>query len=270
MTDPTPARRAPTGVDTSVPHSARIWNFWQGGEYFYEADRIAGEAFAAEVPEIRELALSSRQFLRRTVRWALAGAGLRQVLDLGAGLPSAPDVHEIARAVDPLCRVVYVDNDPMVTAHRVSGPDSAPDDATAYVHADVRDTAHVLAEAARVLDLGRPTALVLSDMLGHISDLDEAYGVVERLVGAVAPGSLLVLSHSAPSSLLPRLTAANDAYAGSGGTPYVLRTPEQIAGFFEGLELVPPGLVPMPRWRPDGSTLRSTADVGWGAVARIG
>ncbi|MFJ4768131.1 SAM-dependent methyltransferase [Streptomyces uncialis] len=269
MTDPTPARRAPTGVDTSVPHSARIWNFWQGGDHFYEADRIAGEAFAAEVPEIRELALSSRQFLRRTVRWAVAGAGLRQVLDLGAGLPSPPDVHEVARAVDPLCRVVYVDNDPMVTAHRTSGPDSAPDDTTAYVHADVRDTGHVLAEAARVLDLGRPTALVLSDMLGHISDLDEAYGVVERLVGAVAPGSLLVLSHSAPSSLLPRLAAANDAYTGNG-TPYVLRTPEQIAGFFEGLELVPPGLVPMPRWRPDGSTLRNTADVGWGAVARIG
>ncbi|MFD5555747.1 SAM-dependent methyltransferase [Streptomyces sp. NPDC127068] len=270
MTEPVPPREAPTGVDTGVPHSARIWNFWQGGHLFYEADRVAGEAFAAEVPEIRELALSSRQFLRRSVRWAVTEAGLRQVLDLGAGLPSEPNVHEIAQAADRTARVVYVDNDPLVTVHQAAYLDSTPQGATAYVHADVRDPERVLTEAARTLDLARqPTALVFSDMLGHITDLDEAYALVRRLVDGVAPGSCLVLSHTAPSSRLPALATANDHYAAAGGVPYLLRTPEQIAGFFEGLDLVAPGLVPMPRWRPDGSTLGIAADVGWGAVARI-
>ncbi|MER5491580.1 SAM-dependent methyltransferase [Streptomyces sp. NPDC002490] len=269
MPEPTPPPQAPTDIDTSVPHSARIWNFWQGGDLHYEADRIAGEAFAAQVPEIRQVAQSSRQFLRRTVRWAVAEAGVRQVLDLGAGLPSAPNVHEIAQSVDPRARVVYVDNDPMVAAHRSAYLESSPQGATAYAHADVREPERVLVEAARTLDLASPTALVFSDMLGHVTDLDEAYALVRRLVEAVAPGSWLILSHTAPSSRLPRLALANDAYARGGGIPYALRTPEQIAGFFEGLELVAPGLVPMPRWRPDGSTVGVAADVGWGAVARI-
>ncbi|PRH77841.1 S-adenosyl methyltransferase [Streptomyces solincola] len=256
---------APTGVDPTVPHSARWWNYLQGGQNWYEADKEAAEQFSAMVPEIRDLALASRQFLQRSVRWA-AEHGLRQFLDLGAGLPAEPNVHELAQRAHPAAAVVYVDNDPMVLLHRRAYLDSTPEGRTAYLDADLRDTARILQRAGETLDLSRPVAIVLSDVLGHVHDDAEAAGLVRELVAAAVPGSALVLSHSAPS---PRLSAAADAYADTGGLAYRLRPTDQIARFFTGLTLVEPGLVPMPDWRPDGVTHRIREDVGYGAVGLV-
>ncbi|MFH8793713.1 SAM-dependent methyltransferase [Streptomyces sp. NPDC017941] len=263
MADP---RTAPTGVDPTVPHSARWWNYLQGGPYWYPADKQAADQFARMVPEIQDLARSSREFLWRSVRFAAEQEGLRQYLDLGAGLPAEPNVHELAQRAHPDARVVYVDNDPMVLLYQHAYLDSTPQGRTSYLDADMRDTDRIVHRTSAVLDFDQPVALVLSDVLGHVHDDAEAHALVRRLVEHAAPGSVLILSHSAPS---PRLSAAADQYAETGGLGYRLRPTEQIAAFFEGLHLVDPGLVPMPEWRPDGSTTPTREDVGYGAVARI-
>ncbi|WP_066944053.1 SAM-dependent methyltransferase [Streptomyces lushanensis] len=272
MSDTSPTsrlkRRPPTGVDTSVPHSARIWNHWQGGKDNYEVDRQAGDAYAAAAPGIVPAVRASRDWLRRAVRWTVSEGGVNQLLDIGAGIPIEPNVHEIAQDRSADARVVYVDHDPMVLLHVGALLDSTPEGATDYLEADMRETDRVITQAARTLDFSRPVALVFSDVLGHIPDLDEAYALVRRLVGATAPGSLLVLSHAVIS---PQGAAAQDDYNESGAIPYILRTPRQIGGFFDGLDLVEPGLVPMPDWRPDPNTdTRPLPGVGWGALARIG
>ncbi|GAA4705559.1 SAM-dependent methyltransferase [Streptomyces youssoufiensis] len=256
----------PTGVDDTVPHSARWWNYLQGGKHWYPVDREAAEAFIEQVPELGDLAMSSREFLWRTVRWAAGEAGIRQFLDLGAGLPAEPNVHELAQRQDPSARVVYLDNDAMVTLQRHAYLTCTPEGATAYLDADMRDTARVLREAGRTLDFDQPLALIFSDVLGHINNDNQALTLVRQLVDSVAPGSYLILSHSAPS---PRLSAAAAAYAETGGIPYRLRPIDQIAQFFDGLEMIDPGLVPMPEWRPDATTRPTREDVGYGAVARI-
>ncbi|WP_046504085.1 SAM-dependent methyltransferase [Streptomyces odonnellii] len=264
---PRPERRPPPGIDASVPHAARVWDYWKGGKDNYAADRQAGDAYAAAAPGIVRAVHASRDWLRRAVRWTVAEGGVDQLLDIGAGIPTEPNVHEIAQDIDAGARVVYVDHDPMVLLHVGALLDSTPEGATDYLDADMRDTDRLLTEAARTLDFSRPVALVFSDVLGHIPDLSEAYALVRRLVGAAAPGSLLVLSHAVMS---PQGAAAQDDYNKSAPIPYMLRTPEQIAGFFDGIGLVDPGLVPMPDWRPDPNTdTQPLPGVGWGAVARI-
>ncbi|MFF8959769.1 SAM-dependent methyltransferase [Streptomyces sp. NPDC014894] len=260
MTDD-PKRR----IDTSVAHSARVWNYWLGGKDHYRADQAAGDAYREAFPLIEVMAKESRAFLTRTVTHLAAEQGVRQFLDLGAGLPTTDNTHEVAQRVAPDARVVYVDHDPLVLLH-VEGL-LTPTGSTAYIEADMRDTERVLAGAARTLDLGRPVGLVISDVLGHIVDFDEALALVARLVDRLVPGSFLALSHADADS--PEHAAAQDAYNSSGAIPYVFRTPEQIALFFKGLELVEPGLVSWPNWRPDATTGRATERAGWGAVARI-
>ncbi|HZG04498.1 MAG TPA: SAM-dependent methyltransferase [Streptomyces sp.] len=268
MTDDMPAAGdVESRIDTSVPHSARIWNYWLGGKDNYEADRKAGDAYREVFPGIDLLARASRGFLVRSVRYLAGEAGIRQFLDLGTGLPTADNTHQVAQRVAPECRIVYVDHDPLVLAHARALLTSTPEGATDYIDADLRQPDTILAQAARTLDLDRPVALVLSGTLGHIPDYDEARSIVRRMLEALPSGSHLSLNDGADT--YPAANEAQENYNNSGAIPYVLRPVEQIAGFFEGLDLVDPGLVPCPRWRPEQEPTGNPAEeVNYGAVGR--
>ncbi|WP_121717084.1 SAM-dependent methyltransferase [Streptomyces sp. E5N91] len=255
MSDPstTPGHTAQQKIDTSVPHSARIWNYWLGGKDNYPVDEQAGDAYTAVFPGIVTVARSSRAFLRRNITHLVAEAGIRQFLDIGTGLPTADNTHEVAQRVAPESRIVYVDNDPMVLAHARALLYSTPEGATAYIDSDVLDPDTVLEAAARTLDFDRPIALILSNILGHIPDYDQARSVAARLVDALPSGSYLSINDGS-RGIDPEFDRAQDGYNESGAAPYILRTVDQITAFFDGLELVEPGVVPVTRWRPDADT----------------
>ncbi|MER5255798.1 MULTISPECIES: SAM-dependent methyltransferase [unclassified Streptomyces] len=264
MTEPT---KLPPEIDTTVAHSARVWNYWLGGKDNFPADQQAGDAYRDKYPMIEQFARESRDFLRRTVSYLARDAGIRQFLDLGAGLPTANNTHEVAQRIAPESRVVYVDHDPLVLLHVHAMRTSTPEGATAYVLADMRDTDTVLRGATETLDLTRPVALVINDVLGHIVDWDDALSLVRRLVERLPSGSYLALSHSTASDEEHR--KVQEEYNNSGAIPYIFREPEVTVAFFDGLELVEPGFVSWPNWRPDPTTDRTTERAGWGAVARI-
>ncbi|MFJ8545789.1 SAM-dependent methyltransferase [Streptomyces sp. NPDC093586] len=264
VTTPGPAHQK---IDTSVPHSARIWNYWLGGKDNYPVDEQAGDAYTAVFPGIVTIARSSRAFLRRNITHLVAEAGIRQFLDVGTGLPTADNTHEVAQRIAPESRIVYVDNDPMVLAHARALLTSTPEGATAYIDSDVLDPDRIVAAAAGTLDLDRPVALVLSNILGHIPDHDVARSVVTRLMDALPPGSYLSVNDGS-RGVDPDFEQAQDAYNKSGAAPYVLRTVEEITAFFDGLELVEPGVVPVTLWRPDGLS-PATGPIGeHGGLAR--
>jgi S-adenosyl methyltransferase len=239
----------PTEIDTTVPHSARIWNYWLGGKDNYPVDRAAGDQYRAIYPKIVDAARASRQFLSRAVRFLAGEAGIRQFLDIGTGLPTADNTHEVAQRVAPDARIVYVDNDPVVLTHARALLTSTRQGGTAYIDADLHDPDRILAAASRTLDLDRPVGLMLMGVLGHVTDDHEARSVLDRLLGALPSGSYLALYDGADTD--PAVTAAQEGYNRSGAVPYKLRSPTQIAAFFDGLELVEPGVVPCTRWRPD-------------------
>ncbi len=258
----------PPGIDTSVPNSARIWNYWLGGKDNYPVDRLAGDEYRAVYPEIVDVARASRRFLARAVRYLAGEAGVRQFLDIGPGLPTVDNTHEVAERVAPDVRVVYVDNDPVVLAHARALLTSTRA-TTAYVDADLHDPDRILAAAARTLDLSRPVALILLGILGHIEDDDEARAIVARLLDGLAPGSYLVICEGTNDHYETGVEAQRQ-YNESGAAPYRLRSARQVAGFFEGLELVEPGVVSCPRWRPDpasGGGLPAEVDA-FGGVGR--
>jgi O-methyltransferase involved in polyketide biosynthesis len=252
MTDPatTPDPATHQKIDTSVPHSARIWNYWLGGKDNYPVDEEAGDAYTEVFPGIVTIARSSRAFLRRTITHLVDEAGIRQFLDVGTGLPTAENTHEVAQGLAPESRIVYVDNDPMVLAHARALLYSSKEGATAYIDADVTEPDVILESAARTLDLSRPTALILSNILGHVADYEQARSIVDRLVGALPSGSYLMVNDGS-LGIDPVFEEAQEGYNRSGAVPYNLRTVEQIASFFDGLELVEPGVVPVTQWRPD-------------------
>ena len=237
--------------DTSVPHSARIWNYWLGGKDNFQVDRDAGDDFLAVYPEQRDKARACRYFLSRTVRHLVAEAGIRQFLDVGTGLPTADNTHEVAQRIAPESRIVYVDNDPLVLAHARILLTSSPEGVTNYIDADLHDPEAILGEAGHTLDLGEPVALLMIGVLGHIADYDEARSVVRRLLAGLPAGSYLVQSDGIDTS--DAYVAALEQYRDEGGVPYNVRTAAEIAGFYEGLELVEPGVVPIPQWRPEAS-----------------
>jgi hypothetical protein len=245
-----------TGIDTTIPHSARIWNYWLGGKDNYAVDRAAGDEYAKVFPGIMGVARASRSFLTRGIRYLAREVGIRQFLDVGTGLPTADNTHQVAQRIAPESRIVYVDNDPLVLAHARALLTSTPEGATAYIHADLRDPAKIMAEAAKTLDFTQPIALILSGILGHVTDTGEARSIVHNLMDALPPGSYLSLNDGT-NVVSQEFERAQQGYNQSGAVPYVLRTPEEIASFFEGLELVEPGVVSCPRWRPD-----HTADGG--------
>jgi S-adenosyl methyltransferase len=265
VTDRPPDQDLLAQIDTSVPHSARVWNYMLGGTDNFPVDRQAGEKFRAIFPDMVDLARHCRQMLVRVV-WHLAGeAGVRQFLDVGSGLPTADNVHEVAQWLAPESRIVYVDHDPLVLAHSQVLVTTTPEGATDYIQADARDPDTILREAARTLDLTRPTALMLMGILGLISDYDEAISIVNRLMEPLPSGSYLAIYDGTNTD--PAYLNAQAQYARSGAVPYTPRTPGQIARYFDGLELLEPGVVTVTRWRPEPNQGEPPEVAGVGGVA---
>jgi O-methyltransferase involved in polyketide biosynthesis len=249
MTEPEePDDTARTAIDTTMPHSARIWNYWLGGKDNFAVDRAAGDEYIKVFPGIVDVARTSRAFLARSIVYLAGEAGVRQFLDIGTGLPTADNTHQVAQRVAPEARVVYVDNDPLVLAHARALLTSTPEGATAYIDADLREPGKILAEAGETLDFDQPVALIMHGILGHLSDTGEARSIVRTLMDGLPSGSYLDLSDGLRA---PRKDEAVEGYNETAAVPYNLRTPEEIASFFDGLELVEPGLVPLGQWRPE-------------------
>jgi SAM-dependent methyltransferase len=237
-------------VDTSVPQTARIWNYWLGGTDNFPVDREVGDQIRAAYPQIVENARASRAFLIRAVGHVTAEAGIRQFLDVGTGLPTADNTHEVAQRLAPESRIVYVDHDPLILAHARSLLTSTPEGATQYIDADGRDSARVLTEAARTLDLRQPVALIMSGILGHVTDDDEAVTMVRDYLAALAPGSYFIALDGSRSE---RHGEAEKIWNEQANPPYVLRGRAQFGRFFDGLDVVEPGVTSAPRWRPESA-----------------
>ncbi|WP_326597197.1 SAM-dependent methyltransferase [Streptomyces sp. NBC_01803] len=271
MTDNQPANSGPSGIpdriDTSVPHSARFWNYLLGGKDNYEPDRQVGDYIKEHMPGLVDVARTSRHFLARAIRYLVLEEGIRQFLDIGTGLPTADNTHEVAQRAAADSRIVYVDNDPLVLAHARALLTSTPEGVTAYIDADVRDPEGILTAAEKTLDLGKPVALVLMGIMGHIKDFDEAKSLIQRLLAPLAPGSFLV--HYDGTNTTEQMVAAEEEYTASGAVPYYVRGPEQIEAAFEGLEVVAPGVVRLPEWRPEFDGFGGPAAVdAFGGVGR--
>jgi S-adenosyl methyltransferase len=247
MTDDSPAPL----IDTTVAHSARVWNYWLGGKDHYPVDRELGARVAQMYPDIVWLARAARGFLTRAVRYLASEEGIRQFLDIGTGLPTVNNTHQVAQSVAPESRVVYVDNDPLVLAHARALLTSSPEGRCDYIDADLREPEKILREAAQTLDFTEPVAITLIAILHHITDYDEARSIVKRLVEAIPSGSYLVISHSTNVLYGAETDEAVARWNQYGTPPLTMRSLEQIAGFFDGLDMLEPGLVPTPRWRPD-------------------
>jgi hypothetical protein len=255
---PITADQTPT-LSPEVPQTARIWNYLLGGTHNHPADRAVGDQIKQATPELVEIALLSRAYLARAVRYLAGEAGIRQFLDIGSGLPAAENTHEVAQAVAPDARIVYVDNDPFVHQQARALLTSTPEGVTDFVEADLRDPATVLAQAARTLDLGRPVALLLMGVLGHIEDDDEARSALAPLLAALPSGSYFAMYDGGDTTEANREVVR--IWNLSANPKYHLRSPERIAGLFQGLELVDPGVVSVTRWRPDGADPGAAAEV---------
>jgi O-methyltransferase involved in polyketide biosynthesis len=247
-------------LDTSIPHSARLWNYLLGGKDHFAADREAAEQVLAYMPELVQSARFTRQFLGRAVRYLTGEAKVRQFLDIGTGLPTADNTHEVAQATAPESRVVYADNDPLVLVYARALLTSTPEGATDYIDADVRDPEAILTAAARTLDFTRPIAIMLLGIINFVVDDDEAARVVRTLVDAVPSGSYLVISHPTREVNASAVDRALDMWNSSGAAPMTVRTPHDIERYFAGLELLEPGVVTCSRWRPDGNDTTPTSE----------
>jgi hypothetical protein len=240
---------AGSGIDTSVPHSARVWNYWLGGKDNFAVDREVGDAWMALYPQIVVKARESRAFLRRVVRFLAGEAGIRQFLDIGTGLPTADNIHQVAQRVAPDARVVYVDNDPLVLAHARALLVGTPEGLTRYLHADVRDVDNLLRGAGEILDFTEPIAILMFGLLGHIRDTTEARTLVRQILAPMPSGSYLAIGDGTPTEQTRK--AEEEQVKKTGDIPYRNREPEEIASFFDGLEWVEPGFVSVSLWRPD-------------------
>lgn len=261
-------------IDTSVPHPARRYDYLLGGKTHYAADRDSAEAIAGAFPGIRTAALENRRFLRRAVTMLARDHGIDQFLDIGTGIPSPGNTHEVAQAIIPSARVLYADNDPVVLAYSQALLDGTPEGRTAYIHADLRDPHAVLGHPAlaATLDLTRPVGLLIVAVLHFLTDDDGPHEAVARLVAALPPGSFLVLSHGTwdfmPTQMIEQIKALPTPRTGVFAT----RTRDELARFFTGLELVPPGIVPLNRWRADDEPQPRPTDAEtafYGAVGRL-
>jgi len=257
------------GLDTTVPHSARIWNYWLGGKVNFEADRAAGDQVIAQIPDIPIGARSERAFLRRVVRFLVEDAGIRQFLDVGTGLPSADNTHEVAQALAPSSRVLYVDNDPLVMVHARALLASTPEGSCDYVEADLREPGTILAAARETLDLAQPIGLMLLGVVNHLMDDDVAYGSVAELVRAMPAGSHLVLTHSTAEIHGEPMLRVMRETTERGGTPIRARTKLELERFFDGTDLLEPGVVTCSRWRPAPHADEPEVYL-FGGVGRIG
>ncbi|WP_248960219.1 SAM-dependent methyltransferase [Sphaerisporangium perillae] len=253
MTDGTssPGRAQQAKIDPTVPHSARVWNYWLGGKDNFASDREMGDQILAVMPDLVDSARADRAFLGRAVRFLVAEAGVRQFLDIGTGLPTADNTHEVAQSIDPSCRVVYVDNDPIVLTHARALLVGAPEGATDYIEADLNEPDEILRHAAGTLDFGRPVALMLLGSLNFVVDTAKARAIVTRLLEALPSGGYLAVAHPTAEVHGEAMTEAVRQWNQAGSAPMTLRSPQELAGFLDGLEVLEPGVVSCSKWRPE-------------------
>jgi hypothetical protein len=264
----TASRDEPPPFDTSVAHVARVYNYWLGGKDNFAADRAAGEQAIKAFPDIVLSARANRAFLARTVRFLAGEAGIRQFLDIGTGIPSANNTHEVAQSVAQESRIVYVDNDPVVLTHARALLTSDPAGATAYIDADLREPERILEGAARLLDFSRPVAVMLMAILQHLHEEDDPYRVVATLVDAVPPGSFLALSHPAKDINAEAMAKMAESLNKMMAEKVTFRDRPAVARFFDGLDLVEPGMVQASKWRPTTEAEAISPAALWGGVAR--
>ncbi|MEU9400932.1 SAM-dependent methyltransferase [Streptomyces sp. NPDC048242] len=256
-------------INTGQPHTARIWNYWLGGKDNYEVDRAAGDQIRQLHPGIGEYARADRLFLGRAVRHLVEEAGIRQFLDIGTGLPTADNTHEVAQRLAPDARIVYVDNDPLVLAHARALLTSTPEGRTDYLDEDLRNIDAIFEHAAKTLDFSEPIGLILLGVVIFIGDDEDPYGLVRQLTERLPAGSHLVLSHTITSPSMPDVDEAV-AFWNEHGTPKLTqRTPEDVTRFFDGLDLLEPGVLSCSRWRPEPGDEGEPEEVAmFGGVAR--
>jgi hypothetical protein len=256
-------------IDTRLPHSARVYDYWLGGKDNFAADRDAAEEAISANPGIVADVRASRAFLTRSVRYLAGECGVSQFLDIGTGLPAASNTHEVAQAADPTARIVYVDNDPVVLTHARALLTSGPGGRCDYVYADLRDQATILRAAASTLDLSRPVAVLLLLILHLIPDGDDPHLIVSSLLAALPPGSYLILAHPASDLRTDAVSEmARRMNQRLGGTKATLRDHAAITRFFAGLDLVPPGVVQPQQWRPEPAEPGPAEVTAWCGVAR--
>jgi len=253
---PAPGEQAPA-LDTTVAHTARVWNYWLGGKDNFAPDREVGEQILQFLPNMPVTARADRAFLGRAVGYLAGEAGMRQFLDVGTGLPTANNTHEVAQAVAPEARIAYVEHDPLVLVHARALLTSTPEGVTGYIEADLHEPDKILREAARTLDFARPVALTLLGVLNFILDDDEARAVVKRLLDAVPSGSYLAIAHASNEVNAEEAEAARRFWNENAKPPITFRTADEIGRFFDGLELLEPGVVSCSRWRPSPDDLES-------------
>jgi hypothetical protein len=255
-------------LDTSVASIARIYDYWLGGKDNFAVDREAAEAMIQNYPEIVTGVRKNRAFLGRAVHYLAAEAGIRQFLDIGTGLPSSNNTHEVAQKAVPESRIVYVDNDPIVLSHAQALLTSTREGACAYVDADLRDVATILKEAAATLDFSRPVAVSLIMILQFIPDEDDPWQIVRTLMDAVPPGSSLTIAHPASDVDLGLGPAFRQLNQRMGPVQVVARSHQQVSRFFDGLDLIDPGLIQLDRWRPGPGADTTRPLAAYGAVGR--
>ena len=265
---PVPADEERVDFDTSVAHIARVYDYWLGGKDNFEADRQAGEDALAAYPDLVSSVRANRAFLARGVRFLAAEAGVRQFLDIGTGIPSANNTHEVAQSIALQSRVVYVDNDPIVLAHARALLVGGPEGRTDYLDADLRDTDKILDRARTLLDFSQPVAVMLVAVLHLIGPEDHPYSIVSQLIDAVPPGSYLLLSHVAsdiePEKMAEMGKRLNRLLAQKG----TYRSQAEVTDFFAGLQMAEPGVVPVQHWRQDSEVEGARKAAMWGGVAR--
>jgi hypothetical protein len=236
------------GFDMKVPSSARVWNYWVGGKDNYAADREAGERILEAMPTLRAIAQMSRGFLLDAVRDLAAERGVRQFLDIGTGLPTADNTHDVAQRAAPDARVVYADYDPVVLTHAKALLTSTPEGKTDYIQADVRDPEAILSAAQRTLDFSKPVAVILIFVMHFVPDADHPYDVVRSLMEPLPPGSYLVMGHAASDIAADFMAAGADAYNDRVSAQITPRDHAGVSRFFSGLEMIGPGVVPLAQW----------------------
>jgi O-methyltransferase involved in polyketide biosynthesis len=258
-------------IDVTVAHEARMYDYWLGGKDNYPPDRALGDMIQQAVPDIKKMARANRAFMERAVRHLATECGVRQFLDIGTGIPTAPNVHQVAQEVEPSARVLYVDKDPLVLAHARALMQGTPEGRTAFLLGDFRDPDAILAspELAATLDLGEPVALVLVALLMYFDpeEGNDPYPVVQRLLDALPSGSYLAISHPSGDFDAEAAETVRQSARRSGMT-ILPRSRDDVARFFTGLEMVEPGLQPLPAWRPDGPVGDPRSVWYWGGVGR--
>jgi O-methyltransferase involved in polyketide biosynthesis len=256
-------------IDTTVSHSARIWNYWLGGKDNFPVDQEVGDQILGFVPELVRSARADRQFLSRAVRYLAGEEGIRQFLDIGTGLPTVDNTHQVAQRIAPESRIVYVDNDPLVLAHAHALLSSTSEGACDYIEADLRDPDSILRQAAKTLDFTQPVAIMMLGIINFVIDTAQAQRIVRQLIDALPPGSYLTISHPTTEVDAAPMIQAVQFWNEQGSAPMTLRTREEVLSLFDGMDLVEPGVVTCSRWRADPTEVGEITDVThFGGVAR--